>query len=181
MRFSSLPTRLIATVALIAACAIAARADAPGTLKKALQTTMKQTSYHMTMISPTNGTTEADVVNPGRMHTVMKGMEMIVIDHTMYMKQGGAWRTFPGVDIMKTQSNPLQNLAANDGNFTVDDMGPMTIEGAALHAYRTTNVKTKNAATIYVDRSLRIVRIETGQVVLKMSKFGEPVTIVAPM
>jgi hypothetical protein len=181
VRYSSLPARLIATVALIAACTVAARADAPATLKQALLTTMKLPTYHMTMVSPVNGTIEADVANPGRMHITMKNMEMIVIDGTMYMKQGGAWRKFPGVDIMKTQSNPLQALAANKDNFTVDDLGTMTIDGAALHAYRTTNVRTKSVGTVYVDGSMRIVRIEAGQMVMKMSKFGEPVTIAAPM
>jgi len=137
----------------------------------------------MTMVSATSGTIDGDVVNPGRMHMVMtnRSMEVIVIDQTMYMKQNGSWRKFPGVDIMKAQTNPLQNLAAAKGKFTVDDLGAKVIDGSALHAYRVTNIAKKNVVTVYVDGSDRIARIESGAQVIRLSKFGEPVTIVPPL
>ena len=183
MRHLSSPAGLLATVAFAAACRLSAQADAPSDLKQALETSLKQTSYHMTMVTPASGTIDADVVNPGRMHMLMKkqNMEVIVIDQTMYMKQHGTWRKYPGVDPMHTQRNPLQSLAAAKGKFTVDDLGPKVIGGAALHAYRVTNIAKKSVATVFVDGSDRIARIEAGADVIQMSKFGEAVTIVAPM
>ncbi len=172
---------LVAITAWTAACMLPARADAPDSLKQALLTSLKQTSYHMTMVTPASGTIEADVVTPDRMHMHVKNMEMIVIGRTTYMKQNGTWRKFPGVDLMKAQANPLQSLAASNGQFTVDDLGPKVIGGAALHAYRVTNNKTKKVASVFVDGSDRIARIETGADVVTMSRFGEAVTIVAPM
>jgi len=108
-------------------------------------------------------------------------MEVIAIDQTMYMKQNGTWRKFAGVDVMKSQSNPLQALAAAKGKFTVDDLGPRVVGGAPLHAYKVTNLETKKTDSLFVDGGQRIVRIESGQDVIEMSKFGEPITIVAPM
>jgi len=75
------------------------------------------------------------------MHMTMKDMEVIVIDKTMYMKQGGAWTKYPGVDIMQTDSDPLKTLAAKMGDYTVDDLGMKVVDGASLHAYRTTRPK----------------------------------------
>jgi hypothetical protein len=180
MRHFSIPGGLLATILFTAVCAQPVRADAPSILENAVLTTLKQPSYHMTMVTPAR-TIEADVVNPGRMHMVTTNMEMIVIDRTMYMKQNGTWRRFPGVDIMKAQQNPLQALAAAKGQYTVDDLGPRAIGGAALHAYRVTNLKTKSIVSVFVDGSGRIVRYEIGPEVIQMSKFGEPIRIVAPM
>lgn len=172
---------LLATIAFTAICTGSAQADAPGALEQAMLNTLKQPSYHMTMVTPASGTIEGDVVNPGRTHVVMKNAEMIVIDQTTYMKLNGTWRKFPGLDLMKAQANPLQSLAASKGKYTVDDLGPKTVDGAVLHGYRTTNLAKKTTATLFVDGSGRIVRIESGAAVIKMSKFGEAVTIVAPM
>jgi outer membrane lipoprotein-sorting protein len=183
VRYLSSPAALLATMTFVATCALSAQADPSGDLRQAVQNSLKQSSYHMTMVTPASGTIEADVVNPGRTHMLMKkhNMELIVIDQTTYMKQNGTWRKFPGVDFMKTQVNPLQNLAASKGKFTIDDLGPKMIGGAVLHAYRVTNVATKKVAMVFVDGSDRIARIETGADVIQMSKFGQPVTIVAPM
>jgi hypothetical protein len=106
---------------------------------------------------------------------------MIVIGQTTYVKQNGAWRKFPGVDLLGTQTNPLQNLAASNGKFTVDDVGRKVIDGTSLHGYRVTNQKTKRIAFVFVDGSDRIARIESGRSIMTISKFGEPVTIVAPL
>jgi hypothetical protein len=180
VRHLSLPAGLLAIMAFAAASTLSARAGTPAIVMQALQTTMK-TSYHMTMVSPQTGAVEADVVPPSRMHLLMKkeNMEAIVIDSTMYMKQNGTWKKYPGVDIMKMQT--LQSLAASTDKFTVDDLGPKLIDGALLHAYRTTNLKTKTVASFFLDGSGRIARMEVGSDVIQFSKFGETVTITAPM
>jgi outer membrane lipoprotein-sorting protein len=183
VRYFSFATGLLATMVFAAACTLTARADAPSALRQALENSLKQTSYHMTMVSPTYGTIEADVAPPGRMHMLMnqKNMEVVVVDQTMYMKQNGAWRKYPGADFMKTRPNPLQTLGASKGKFTVDDLGPKIVDGAALHAYRVTNLTTKSVSRVFVDGSARIARIEVGSEVVQLSKFGAPVVIVAPM
>lgn len=173
-------TGLLAS-ALAGICATAALADGTDTLKNALIMTMKQTSYHITMVTPGQGTTTGDVINPGRMHMTMKDAEIIVIDKTMYMKQGGSWTKVPGVDIMQTDSDPLKAFAAKIADYTVDDLGMKVIDGASLHAYRTTRPKEHYVSTIYIDSSGRIVRIESGTMSFTMSNFGESVSIVAPM
>jgi hypothetical protein len=183
MRHLSSPAALLAATAFVAACAFSARADAGGDLERALLNSLKQTSYHMTMNSPASGTIDGDIVNPGRMHMVMKNRntEVIVVNQTMYMKQNGPWRKFPGVDIMEAQRNPLQSLAAAKGKFTVADLGPKVVDGTLLHAYRVTNIAKKNTDMVYVDGSDRVARIESGTTVVRLSNFGEAVTIVAPM
>jgi hypothetical protein len=180
MRYFSKITGLVATLAFAAMCAGLALADGSSALKDALVATMKLTTYHMTMTSP-QGVVEADVINPGRMHVKMKDGEMIVVDKTMYMKQAGVWTKYPGVDVMQTQTDPLKAFAAKAADYQVDDLGMKLVDGATLHAYRTTNLKKKYLAMMYIDGSGRIVRLETGTMVMVMSKFGEAVTIVAPM
>ena len=180
MRYFLTLIGLLAT-AVAGICATAALADGTSTLKNALIMTMKQTSYHMIMVTPGQGTTTGDVINPGRMHMTMQDTEIIVIDKTMYMKQGGAWKKYPGVDVMQTSSDPLKTLAAKMADYTVDDIGMKVVDGATLHAYRTTGPKEHSVATIYLDSVGRIVRIETGSTSFAMSNFGENVSIVAPM
>jgi hypothetical protein len=181
MRYFSNLSGLVATIAFTMMCTGLALADGTSVLKNALVTTMKLPSYHMTMVTPVQGTVEADVINPGRMHMTMKGAEIIVVGQTMYMKQGGAWRKYPGVDVMQTQTDPFKKLAAEAGTYTVADVGMKVVGGVPMHAYRSTSLKNHNVATLYVDGGGRIVRMETGTTVMTMSKFGEAVSIVAPM
>jgi hypothetical protein len=142
---------------------------------------MKLTSYHMTLITPEQGTVEADVINPGRMHMSMKNMEIIVVNQSMYMKQDGAWKKYPIDDDLYMQTDPFKRLAADAGTYTVDDLGMKVVGGTPLHAYRSTSLKTHHVSTLYLDAGDRIVRIESGTMAMTMSKFGEAVSIVAPM
>jgi hypothetical protein len=183
MRRSLTPAvRLLATIALAGATTLPALADPSADLRNALATTAREPSYHMTMTSSATGVVEADMVNPGRMHMVMKkmNMESIVIGDTMYMKQNGVWRKLPGSST-GAASNPLKAMAAKWNMVKVTDLGQKLAAGSMLHAYRVTNLRTQSTDTVFLDGSGRMVRFEQGTTVFEMSKFGEPVTIVAPI
>jgi len=141
--------------------------------------TMKLTTYHMTMTSP-QGVVEA--ISSTRPHA--REDERRRNDRCRQNdvhEASRVWTKYPGVDVMQTQTDPLKAFAAKAADYQVDDLGMKLVDGATLHAYRTTNLKKKYLAMMYIDGSGRIVRMETGTMVMVMSKFGEAVTIVAPM
>ena len=144
--------------------------------------TAREHSYHMTMTSAASGTVEADMIFPGRMHMVMKkmNMESIIIGDTMYLKQNGVWHKLPGGGSAAT-SDPLKAMAAKWKMVDVVDLGPKLVAGSMLHAYRVTNLRTQAVNTVFLDSSGRMVRFEDGTVVFQLSNFGEPLTIVAPI
>lgn len=82
---------------------------------------------------------------------------------------------------MKLQRDQLHTMADAKRRFTVDDLATRVVAGAALHAYRVTNIATKAIDSVFVDSQGRIARIESANSVTQLSNFGEAVTIVAPM
>lgn len=177
VRYSLIPCILATIAGCLTLAAAAARADAPGDLMRAALATYKQPSYHVTMVSPTQGTVESDFVNPGRIHMFMKNAEMIWIDRTLYIKQNGSWRKLN----VGSLPDPVKAFATSKGKFAVVDLGPSVKDGLALHEYRATNLRTQKVDLVFVDGRDRIVRVEDGPVVMRMSKFGEAVTISAPI
>ena len=159
----------------------AALADGASALAQAAITSYKQTSYHTTFTAKSGAVIEGDIVNPDRSRVVGNGMEMITVGGSMYMKHNGAWSKIPGVDPMKLQRDPLKAFADAKGKFAVVDLGPKVVGGASLHAYQVTNLATRAVTSVYVDTAGRISRIESATGVTTISKFGEAVSIEAPM
>ncbi len=183
MHTSFLPAvRLIGTMVLAAATTLPALADASADLRNAVAATARERSYHMTMTSAASGTVEADMLYPGRLHMIMKkmNMESIVIGDTMYMKQNGVWHKLPGGG-SATTSDPIKAMAAKWKLVKVVDLGQKLAGGSMLHAYRVTNLRTQSADTVFLDSGGRMVRFEDGTAVFQISKFGEPLNIVAPI
>ena len=178
--FSSLGA-LLSAVVFIAGSALPARADATSDVDNALLTTFKQSSYHMHMTTQNGDTIDGDMVPPDRMQMTIKQGEVIVISGTTYLKLNGTWQKFPGVNPMMTRTDVLRGLQANKGKYTVDDLGMKLVGGVPLRAYRTTDLATKKTTLLYVDGDHRIVRIETGGDVMEFTRFGENVSITAPM
>ena len=181
VRYLSVSGGLLAAIVLTASCVLTARADAGGDIESALANTFRQQSYHMHMTTQTGDVVDGDVVAPDRMHITVKQGEMIVIAGTTYFKLNGSWQKFPGANPMQTRADVLHNIQANKGKYTVDDLGMKLVGGVPLHAYRTTEPATKKTSTIYVDGEHRIVRIETEGDIMELSRFGENVSITAPI
>ena len=178
-RFPILMLQLSAAVGL-AAFAAPALAGSSDSLTNAALNTTKQSSYHISMTTA-QGTTEGDVVNPDRMHMVSKGAETIIIGSTAYVKIGGSWRKMDVGRMGSMQANVAQAIAKYRGDYTSTDLGTKIVDGAPMHAYRVNNAKTHRTETVYVDGSGRMARVESGPIVIRFTKFNEPVTITAPM
>lgn len=170
---------LAATGTVIATSSVA-RADVESVLTQAAITTAKQTSYHTTTTNKSGEVTEGDFLKPDRLRMKGKGMEMIAVGKTTYIRRNGKWTTMPGLNLMSVENGPLNMLAAAKGKFKIDDLGMKAIDGTQLHSYRVTTKATGFVSVIFVDGAGRIARIESGGSVMRLSNFGEAVTIVAP-
>jgi hypothetical protein len=175
------PMTCLASACMAAAALFAtapARADVAPAVVNAFVVMSKLPSYHMTMSTP-EGPAQTDVVNPGKMHTVMKAGEMYMIGPTMYMKIGGKWTKF-------ANSNPDSDVLARyhkfAANYSSQDLGMRTVTGGTFHAYAIHDTKHPNVKnTIYLDGSGRIARIDIDANVVTFSRFGVPVSIQPPM
>lgn len=176
-RFLSLAVSLPAAIGLVA---FAMPALAGDDLANAAINTTKQSSYHVS-ITTAQGTQEGDVVNPGRMRMVSKGIETIIIGQTAYLKIGGSWRKMDAGGMGSTQMDVAQAIAKYRGDYTSTDLGTKIVDGAPMHAYLVNNAKTHRTEKIYVDGSGRMARVESGPLVIRFTKFNERVTITAPM
>jgi hypothetical protein len=177
-----LSTRLLASLVFVAATSAPAFADANGDMNNAMISFMKLRSYHMDMLMGKQ-TVSADVVNPGRMREVLPEGEAIVIDKTMYMKIGGAWKKYQMTDpLMMSPADYEKKMQARKGEYVVTDAGVRVVGGQPLHAYVVKKTKTGGTdATVFLDSSGRIARMEVGTTVMTVSKFNEPVNIQAPI
>jgi len=180
-RFPPLWMLLSSFLLFTAAAAAAARADSYDTIAQAVLTTLHQPSYHISMTMPGGQAIEGDVVTPDRMHMTMPIGESTVIGKTMYMKMNGVWKKFDVGGLMKSPLDQMKSLAAGREDATVDDLGMRTVDGGLMHAYKVTNGKLKTTVTVFIDSAGRLAREEMGTSVFRISKFGEMVSIVAPM
>lgn len=121
---------------------------------------------------------QGDVVNPDRVHMVAAGIESITIGNTSYLKQKGVWQK---VVADPHSGNPSNVLARYRADSHSTDLGTRMVDGVALHAYRIDHAKTHRMEMIFVDNADRIVRIESGATVMRMSNYNEAVTISPPM
>ncbi len=178
---SSIVSRLLLAGVFAASLGAPALADIPAALKNAEIKTQSVHSYHITMVSP-NSKVEGDVINPGRYHVTMPQGEAIIIGDTMYMRMtaNGPWQKMAGMGTTFSQQDVLHSFAA-EHEVTVADLGYRSVGGAQMHAYQITNTAKHFTSTAYVDGQGRIARIDAGTMVMTLSRFGEAVSISAPM
>jgi flavin-binding protein dodecin len=173
---------MLCTVILTTAAATAvARADSYDTIAQAVVTTLHEPSYHFSMTMPGTQSAEGDVVTPDRMHMTMPLGESTIIGKTVYMKMNGVWKKFDVNGLMPSPTDEMKKMAAGRADTTVDDLGMRTVDGSLMHAYKITNAKKKTTSTVFIDHAGRIAREDIATTVFRMSKFGEAVSIAAPM
>jgi hypothetical protein len=171
---------LVAASALLFVMTAPVLADPNSALMNAVIATSQQHSYHISMSGPSM-TAEGDIVNPGKMHMVMKEGETIIIRPDMYMKMGGKWKKVAGAAGTMDQSDAVKQMQLHRADYTSQDLGMRTVGGTSYHAYLVTNVKKNTKETVFVDGAGRIGRFQFGDTTMTFSKYGEAVSIVAPM
>jgi hypothetical protein len=179
-------TRTIAVVALaaLATLAFAPPVDASATddVRAAMVKFASVNSCRLTMEKA--GT--MDFVKPNSMHMTARGMEMIVIGSTMYVKPSGrSW--------MKMQNTagggPSDvkdwiHMTKDDTNkITATDLGMKSVGGESLHAYRMTSSKTNKPSTVYVGSDGYVHRVEGDKPghAVTFSMFNQIAPLRAPM
>jgi hypothetical protein len=90
-------------------------------------------------------------------------------------------KAFTFFSIYLRPASPPRVVAAARSDTKVDDLGMRTVDGGVLHTYKITNVKLKTVSTLFIDGAGRIAREEFGTTVMRMSKFGETLSIAAPI
>jgi hypothetical protein len=178
-RFSSLMLGLSAASLGVVLASTPAAADPSAAVTGAVITMSRQPSYHFSM-SVAGESVEGDMVNPGKYHVVMKNAETIMIGPTFYMKMNGKWTKSVGMT-PSSQTDVVKEMNLHRADYTSQDLGMRAIDGAPLHAYSVTNVKKNTTTRMYVDAGGRIARIDVAGSVMRFSRFGEAVSIVAPM
>jgi hypothetical protein len=180
-RFPHLQFALCTLGVMTAGLTAIAQADSYDTISQAVLATLHERSYHMSMTTPGGQTAEADFVSPDRMHMTMPMGESTVIGKTVYLKMNGVWKNMGSADLMPSPVDAMKKLAAARSDTKVDDLGIRTVDGGVMHAYKVTNAKRNTVATVFIDSAGRIAREEIGTSVVRMSKFGEAVSIAAPI
>jgi len=171
---------LAAAAGFIAMATGSALADPSSDLVNASIATTKAPSYHVSVT--TSGTTiESDVVNPNKAHAIAKDMEMIVIGSAMYVKMDGKWKKMNVPGLWSDPTDVAKKMQLHRTDFTASDLGMRTVGGVPYHAYALTDTKKHSKQTVYVDAAGRFGRVETDGIVMIFSKYGENVSIVAPM
>lgn len=170
-----------AAAGLIGLATTSALADPSPAVIAAVSATANQPSYHLTITSPRMGTIESDVVKPDKEHAIWKSGETIVIGSTMYMKMGGSWKKMNVPGLWSSPVDVVKQIQAQGGNYTSSDLGMRIIGGVPYHAYRVTDTKKHFDDVIFVDAAGRLGRIEAHGDVMVFSKYGETVSIRAPM
>jgi hypothetical protein len=166
-------------IALVAVTAAPALADANADVQNAMIAFTKLSSYHMEITTEKSRTIVADYASPGRYHTTSAGFESIIIGPTMYMKMNGAWKKLPGS--MGSMTDYTKNLTEHPHGIVVTAIGPRVVGGVPLRAYHVTDGATRRTQTVFLDGTGRVVRIETGSMVMTVSRFNAPISIHAPM
>ena len=172
--------RIWLVAAIVCLSTNVASADISGPLANSIKTMSQTKSYHFSMTTPAFAV-EGDFVNPGRYHTKVRNMDMIIIGPVTYMRMGSApWKklssdTSPSaMDYMKT----LQSTK----NFTSTDLGMKSADGQLLHAYRVMGGKMHEPETVYLDGANHIARFDLGSGnVMRFTRFGEAISINAPI
>jgi hypothetical protein len=178
--------RLLCALALVAFTAAPALADPKSDLVSAMMQFQKASSFHIAATGY-GKTIDMDMALPGKMHATMGGMEAIKIDNTTWVKMGGQWRQFaiPGLDMMTgfvTHAVDVASGKADSNDMLVTDLGTKSPDGSPLHAYQVTSKSGKDATTLYLDNTGKLVRVDApDNAIVRFSKFNAIDPIVPPM
>jgi hypothetical protein len=177
--------RLLCALALVASTAAPALADPKSDLIAAMIQFARVTSYHVTATDH-GKTVEMDMALPGKMHLMMGPVEMIKIDAVTWIKMNGSWHQFtvPGMDRITSGVTHAIGYASGKygpNDMVVRDLGMMSPDGVPLHAYSVVTTSSKDAATLYLDRDGKLIRVDTTDgAIVRFSKFNAIDPIVPP-
>jgi hypothetical protein len=178
--------RLLCALALVAFAAAPALADPKSDLISAMMQFQKVSSFHVSA-TDYGKTIELDMALPGKMHATMGGMEAIKIDNTTWVKMGGSWHQYaiPMLDSMTgfvTHAVDVATGKSSPDDMLVTDLGTKSPDGSPLHAYMVTSKSGKDATTLYVDNTSKLVRVDAPDgAIVRFSKFNAIDPIVPPM
>ena len=175
--------RLTVILALVVLTMAPALADPMSDVKAAFAKLAAAKTYKISATPPSGPAVKGEVVNPGDSHMTIGPMEIIIIGNTTYTKMGGSWAKQTASGISNGES-PMA-LATPGPDAVVRDLGAKTVGGVSLHAYSMQKTASAPVATVYIDGNGLPVRIESaaarGNMVMQLSDFNAPITIVAPI
>jgi hypothetical protein len=177
--------RFAIIAALVLVTAAPALADPTSDLEGAFVKLAAAKSYRVSTAMPSGPAMKIEIVNPGRSHSLMDGMEIIVIDNTTYTKMGGKWQKQTSPVAAGSGASMAQPYATPGPGSTIRDLGMKTVAGASLHAYAVQKSASAPTGTIFVDGNGMVARMEApgprGTIVMSFSDFNAPISIVAPI
>jgi hypothetical protein len=175
--------QITAFLALIVLTMAPALADTMSDVKAAFAKLAAAKTYKISATPPSGPAVKGEVVNPGDSHMTIGPMEIIIIGNTTYTNMGGSWTKQTAAGISAGES-PMA-IATPGPDAVVRDLGTKTVGGVSLHAYSMQKSARAPVATVYIDGHGLPVRIESatarGSMVMQLSDFNAPITIVAPI
>jgi hypothetical protein len=162
-----------------------------------------KTQYHAvttTTMSGTTAVTTADIdatdADNLKMHTVGAGSELIFCDGKSYIKTGSKW-TKSSADLSKTMEK-MTNSIGSGLSQSVTYVGASQLDGVPAYEYKVTAESSSTSgsagaismeAHYWIDAQYRLLKTSSKAKVggtsvsseVVYSKFGEPVSITAPM
>jgi hypothetical protein len=183
-------THLVAFVAFVAAFALTALpvlADpATDAIRNAALKLTTSSSYHVTILADGH-TAEGDVAPPDKMKLTLGPVQMIEIAKVTYVNFDGTWHelSMPGAERISAHLEDVRSYARMaPSDIVVTDLGMKTVDGRTDHAYSVNNKGNAKSNILYIDANGYLVRIESntneGSGTMLLSKYNQPVTIVAP-
>lgn len=178
--------RSIAASALFALTILAAapaNANPTDDVRSAMLRFAGLSSYEMSFGSGAKSGT-VDFVKPNSMRMSARGMEMINVGSTTYMRMGGKWQKFPSAK----GSGPLdmadrvRAMARETNGVSATDLGMKSVGGETLHAYKMTQ-KDGTTGVIYIGRDGLPHRMQgkDADQSITISKFNQIAPIRAPI
>jgi hypothetical protein len=179
-----------AAVGVVAALVVLASAPATANPTDDVRAAMLRlaglSSYRMTFATPRLSGT-MDFVKPNAARVRIRGVELVRIGSTTYLKAGSrAWTKVPD-PIAAAMVNALDSArvqATQDSGFSASDLGVKKVGGEILHAYHTTQRDGTNSI-VFVARDGFVHRITgTGaesDKVLTLGAFNGIAPILAPI
>jgi hypothetical protein len=175
--------QLTVILALVVLTMAPALADPLGDVKAAFAKLAATKTYKISATPPNGPAVTGEVVNPDDSHMMIGPMEIIIIRNTTYTKMGGSW-TKQTASASSGGASPMA-LATPGPDAVVRDLGTKTVGGVSLHAYSMQKSPSAPVATVFIDGNGLPARIESaaarGNMVMQLSDFNAPITIVAPI
>jgi hypothetical protein len=164
--------------------AVPAYADATGDVRAAMVKFLGLSSYEMSFGTGARSGT-VDIVKPNSRHVRTATGEIISIGSDFYLKRGnGGWMKLPasaGASAAGQFLN-METLGRKVSGATATDLGPKSVDGETLHAYRVRDWGGREV-TVYIARDGFVHRVDdvSGPGAARFSKFNAVPPIQAPM